>query len=172
MTGLQTALRGVIAAGLVSGAVLLAWPTSADGTEQLIMELAADPSLPPRMAADSLTMDVVMGNVFAASRTPPRRRFTPQDSGSVDESVPAMIDPAPNATTAGDGIPALLGTVVGENGVVMALLHLNAADPGPRLYAVGARDGGYRVVSIAPRTVILSGPQGRVSLRLPDEERP
>ena len=83
-----------------------------------------------------------------------------------------MNEPASGTVPSGDGVPALFGTVVGENGVVMALLHLNPADPGPRLYAVGERDGGYRVVSIAPRVVILNGPQGRVSLRLPDEERP
>ena len=42
-----------------------------------------------------------------------------------------------------------------------------------RLYAVGDRDGGYRVVSIAPRSVVLAGPRGRVTLRLdPQEDRP
>lgn len=85
------------------------------------------------------------------------------------------MDAEPGATpadsAAGITVPALLGTVVGD-GSVLALLHLSPADQGPRLYAVGERGGRYRVVSITPRAVILHGPQGRVTLRLPDEERP
>ena len=173
MMALRGVLRGLILLSVVFAAVIMVWPANADGTEQPVAELDATPSLPPPpLTADSLAMDIVMGNVFAVTRTPPVRRYTPPDSGAVDESMVTTSDPPPDAAvTMADG-PALFGTVVGEGGSVMALLHLNPADPGPRLYAVGGRDGGYRVVSIAPRAVILNGPQGRVTLRLPDEERP
>ena len=34
-------------------------------------------------------------------------------------------------------------------------------------------DGGYRVLSIAPRVVVLAGPRGRLTLRMDlEEERP
>ena len=62
--------------------------------------------------------------------------------------------------------------MVGVRGT-LALLQLDPFAGAPRLYAVGDRDGAYRVIAIAPRSVILAGPRGRVTLRLDqEEERP
>jgi hypothetical protein len=70
------------------------------------------------------------------------------------------------------GGPRLLGTVVSPDGP-RALLQLNPAIPGSRLYAVGEEDAGYRIVSITPRVVVLRSAGGRVTLRLdPEEDRP
>ena len=67
--------------------------------------------------------------------------------------------------------PELIGTAISERpGETKALLRLLSTDPTPRLYAVGDRAGGYSVVSIDPRSVVLAGPRGRVVLRLPEDE--
>ena len=67
--------------------------------------------------------------------------------------------------------PELIGTAVSSKpGETKALLRLLASDPTPRLYAVGDRAGGYSVVSIDARAVVLSGARGRVVLRLPENE--
>jgi hypothetical protein len=74
-------------------------------------------------------------------------------------------------STTSSFMPELIGTMVSEKPVdTRALLRLLASDPTPRLYAVGDKAGGYSVVSIDARSVVLSGPRGRVVLRLPENE--
>jgi hypothetical protein len=167
MIGPSTVLRGVIVAGLAAGAFALVRPPVRGRAEPPVVELAAAQTLPTAApASDSLAMEVVLANLFAANRTPPRRRYTPVDSGASVDGEPAAADSLPSVSGLAMPIPALYGTVVNDGVSVQALLHLSASTPGPRLYTVGARDGGYRVVSIAPRVVVLLGPQGRVVLRL------
>lgn len=166
-------LRGVTALGIVLGVMSFVRPVASDGAEPAVEELAMSPALPMLESSDSLATEIVLANLFAANRTPPRRRYGPVDSAA-DVGVEPVMPDSGLAMSGGSGpIPALYGTVV-TGGVDQALLHLSAASPGPRLYPVGGRDGGYRVVSIAPRIVVLAGPQGRVVLRLSskDEERP
>jgi hypothetical protein len=121
--------------------------------------------------ADSLAEEIVIANIFDATRTPPSSRYTPPEiadtvAGALAEAL--MMD----TTAVGAGGPQLFGTLVGGDGA-RALLQFDVADTAPRLYGVGERAHGYRVVSIAPREVVLSGPAGRVVLRLPpEEERP
>ncbi|MFN8574639.1 MAG: hypothetical protein U0132_21480 [Gemmatimonadaceae bacterium] len=172
MTG-TTVLRGVILLGLLLGAGSFARPVATDGAEPPVDELVPRAALPQAaLATDSLATEIVLANLFAPNRTPPRHRYAPVDSGAVAADEP-VADSLTSMGGGGAAIPALYGTVV-SGGVDHALLHLNPASPGPRLYAVGDRDGGYRVASIAPRLVVLSGPQGRVVLRLSSksEERP
>lgn len=133
-------------------------------------------SAPAFAAADpTIAENIVVANVFSTRRTPPRSRYSPSDD-AMDASgeMPADSTLAPDDPDLGQGmrVPALFGTVVGINGT-LALLQLDPTATGPRLYAVGERDGGYRVVSIAPRAVVLTGSRGRVTLRLDrEEERP
>ena len=83
-----------------------------------------------------------------------------------------MVDPyAPSPSVGAGFTPELIGTAVSERpGETRALLRLLANDATPRLYSVGDRAGGYSVVSIDARAVVLSGPRGRVVLRLPENE--
>ncbi len=73
--------------------------------------------------------------------------------------------------SSGGFAPVLIGTAVSERpGETRALLQLLESDPTPRLYGVGDRAGGFTVVSIDARAVVLNGPRGRVVLRLPENE--
>ena len=123
---------------------------------------------PARVPADSITEDIILYNLFSPSRTAPSRRYTAQSvvnsGGAPDEN---NYSTAPSSGFS----PVLIGTAVSDKpGGTRALLQLLANDPTPRLYAVGDRAGGYSVVSIDSRAVVLNGPRGRVVLRLPENE--
>jgi hypothetical protein len=156
------------------GAVFLLLPPALDVPEPGPPPSDSSPALPPLAPGDpALAEDVVLANVFSSRRSPPTSRYLPPDA-SLDSSAGMVMAP-----TDGDGLPptpggdpVLLGTVVGGRGT-QALLQLDPFGGTPRLYAVGDREGEYRVISIAPRSVILAGPNGRVTVRLaPEEERP
>lgn len=138
------------------------------------MSETSPPLKPPALAPGdpALAEDVVLANVFSARRAPPTSRYSPPDA--VMDTAGGMVEMAvePPGDEAPAGTPLLLGTVVGAHGT-QALLQLDPYAGQPRLYSVGDRDAGYRVVSIAPRSAVLVGPQGRVTVRLePEEERP
>lgn len=139
------------------------------------MSETARPLTPPTLVPGdpALAEDVVLANVFSSRRAPPTSRYSPPDA--VMDTAGGMVEMAvesPAADEAPAGTPLLLGTVVGAHGT-QALLQLDPYAGQPRLYSVGDRDAGYRVVSIAPRSAVLVGPQGRVTVRLePKEERP
>jgi hypothetical protein len=116
---------------------------------------------------------IVQGNIFSPTRSAPRTRYSPNGDGDVEDSAATTEMTATTPDAASSGVPALFGTMIGPEGA-QALLQLDAAQTEPRLYRVNERAGGYRVVRIEEREVTLSGPRGRVVLRLPvrpDEER-
>lgn len=162
------AMRWLTVLGLVTGVGLLLAPANAD-VEPFDVGVLAD-SVPVAVTlptgADSLTEDIILYNLFAPSRTAPSRRSAAgnaaaQDAGS-DMGLPSLGT---------SFVPELVGTMVSEKAAdTKALLRLVASDPTPRLYAVGDKAGGYSVVSIDARSVVLSGPRGRVVLRLPENE--
>lgn len=174
MRPLRTALLITAAVGATLGGIFLLLPPSLG--DVTLPPLAGDSSFAAPTVAPgdpALAEDVVLANVFSSRRTPPTTRYTPPDA-AMDSSGGMIAEP----TLPGDmpamatGEPVLLGTVVGVRGT-QALLQLDPLSGPARLYAVGDRDGGFRVVSIAPRAVVLAGPRGRVILRLdPQEERP
>lgn len=143
-------------------------PTSVDVAPLALPALGADTMMTPaRVPADSITEDIILYNLFSPSRTAPSRRYTTQSvvnpGGAPDES--GTMAPSSGFS------PVLIGTAVSEKpGETRALLQLLASDPTPRLYAVGDRAGGFSVVSIDSRAVVLNGPRGRVVLRLPENE--
>lgn len=123
---------------------------------------------------------VVRTNVFSPRRAAPPRRYsfgetTPEPEVDVDagvvpsEGVVTTMDSATVSTVA-DAVPHLYGTMLGAADST-ALLRLDARVNEPRLFRVGDRAGGYRVVGISDRAVTLMGPTGRVVLRLPRPEQ-
>lgn len=161
-------------AGLAACAGAVAWvlpPATAVGP---VAPVIPDPGTPPTLAiATAAAEEVVMANLFMATRTPPATRYQPPEL--IEESANGMMAPDPamtglvpdSAMSAGE-VPRLLGTVVAPGGP-RALLQLSLAS-GPQLYAVGDRDGGFTVLAIDPRVVVLRGPGGRRTLRLEPEE--
>ena len=111
--------------------------------------------------------------------------LAPEPSFGVDASasLPALAEPtAPMPNTdappmnaqvrARDRrVPALFGTVVSADGA-RALLRLDARIPGAQLYAEGGRAGGWRVVRVESDRVVLEGPGGAVTLRMPHASTP
>jgi hypothetical protein len=163
-------------AAAAAGGVTWFLPVPADVAPAPPITFDTSGVVPSPGADPAIAEDIAMANVFAASRTPPPTRFVPPEF-SGDSATGAIAEPMPEAAMAGeyepgDEVPRLYGTVVGPEGP-KALLHLDPATTFPRLYTVGDADGGYRVVSIVPRAVVLRGPRGRVTLRLdPEEDRP
>jgi len=166
----------LVVAGLSSafGVLFLALPPALGRPTAEPLRIDGRAALPQLGAGDPvLAEDVVLANIFSGRLAPPTTRYAPPDA-AMDSSGGAVADPsvAPELPEAPAGEPMLLGTVVGVRGT-LALLQLDPFAGAPRLYAVGDRDGAYRVIAIAPRSVILAGPRGRVTLRLDqEEERP
>jgi hypothetical protein len=173
MSRVSTVLRATTATALLAGVALLLVPSNVSVTPLGLPELPVVPDAPfgARAQADSLAEDIILYNLFSASRVAPSRRYPASGvPGAPDEDVPGMAAGGGSSPSAGF-TPALAGTVVSERpGGSMALLQLTSADATPRLYAVGEGAGGYRVVSIEARSVVLAGPRGRVVLRLPQDK--
>lgn len=122
---------------------------------------------------------VVRTNIFSARRAAPSRRYSFGDPSSdpestVDAGMAAITEGLTTDTLAAsmavDVVPHLYGTMIGPSDPT-ALLRLDASVSEPKLFRVGDRAGGYRVVEIADRSVTLTGPSGRVVLRLPRPEQ-
>ncbi len=162
------AMRWSSVFGLLVGIAFLLAPPS-DDVEPFAVSVLADSvpmSVVAKTRADSLTEDIILYNLFAPGRTAPARRYAAASAATDDR---AMVDPDTPASVGGGFRPELIGTAVSERpGETRALLRLLANDPSPRLYGVGDRAGGYSVISIDARAVVLSGPRGRVVLRLPE----
>jgi hypothetical protein len=162
-------MRWFTALGLVAGIGFLLAPATEE-VEPFEVGILADTvpvSAASRTSADSLTEDIILYNLFTPSRTAPARRNAAANVASPDPGG----EMNPSSSMAGGFSPELIGTAVSDKpGETKALLRLLASDPVPRLYAVGDKAGGFSVVSIDARAVVLSGPRGRVVLRLPENE--
>lgn len=174
MRSLRTALLLTAAGSALVAAVFFVLPPSTGAPRERTPgggPAFAPPTIPP--ADPALAEDVVLANVFSTRRTPPTSRYAPPDA-TTDAAGGAVEMPAepPAPDQAPAGTPRLLGTVVGPQGT-QALLQLDPYAGQPRLYSVGDRDAGFRVIAISPRSAVLAGPHGRVTVRLePEEERP
>ena len=160
-------MRVIAVAAVLLGVAFMVAPTNVDVAPLALPEPGVDTMMSPaRVQADSITEDIILFNLFTPSRTAPARRYTaPSVAGG------GMPDENESATPYGGFSPVLIGTAVSDKpGETRALLQLLATDPTPRLYGVGDRAGGYRVVSIDARAVVLNGPRGRIVLRLPENE--
>ena len=161
-------MRWLTVLGIVTGAGFLLAPanTNVDPFEVGVLGDSIAVTSASSAAADSLTEDIILYNLFAPSRTAPSRRYSATNAATTDSG--GEMD-APSMTSS--FTPELIGTMVSDKpSDTKALLRLLASDPTPRLYAVGDKAGGFSVVSIDARSVVLSGPRGRVVLRLPENE--
>lgn len=164
------ALRWVSVLALIAGISFLFAPTSAT-----VAPVAINPSVDSviadantRSRADSLTEDIILYNLFSPSRSAPSHRTTAMNSATGQDA--RMADGSATGFSSGFR-PELIGTATSEKpGETRALLRLLANDATPRLYAVGDQAGGYSIISIDARSVVLNGPRGRVVLRLPENE--
>jgi hypothetical protein len=152
---------------LVAGCLLLAAaalrvapvPIVSVPPAELRPSLAISPTVPIGQPS-GVTEAIVAGNVFAASRTAPRTRYTPSDltlARSAESAAPAARRPTLR----------LFGTVVGPSGDATALIDANPAVAGAEIYRVGDMVGAGRVVVISDSTVVIQGAAGRTTLRLP-----
>lgn len=120
-----------------------------------------------RRAADRIpVVDSVIagGNVFSASRSPPRVRFIPPDLALPKQEPPRGGRPAPTRLR-------LFGTVVGPSGTA-ALIDADPVVRGAEIYEVGDLVDGRRVVAVSESTVVLDGAAGRLVLRLQSAPQP
>ncbi len=163
-------LQAVTAGGLIATAALFAWPAStavASVAPTLPALTAAVPPMPS--TATALTDSIVNANIFSLTRkAPTARTFVagPVDpvlaaTAAASDSMGGVEMTSPDA----DPVPALYGVVNGPLGAA-ALLRLDPAARGSRLFHLGEGVGGYRVRSIGADRVELSGPTGPVVLTL------
>ena len=180
--GLNAATVLLVLAGIVVLAVPLPVPAGRSPASVLSSTGALPDTVRQAPAPDLAAADrVVKTDIFSPRRSAPARRSTfgetapepgasPADSMANASPIGGETADSSSASTATDAVPHLYGTMLGP-AASTALLRLDATAPEPRLYRVGDRAGGYRVVEIGDRTVTLAGPNGRVVLRLkqPDE---
>jgi hypothetical protein len=172
---IRQSLWGVAAVFAALGTVAWLWPAGGvSASDAAAPAIVASSPVEMPAAREDAAEDIVLSNVFAANRRAPSSRYAPPElsgdsaNGAMAEPMPLPMSPLDSLSMSGD-VPRLYGTVIGGDGT-RALLHLS--NRGLALYEVGARDGGYTVVSIAPREVVVRGPGGRVTLRLdPQEDR-
>jgi hypothetical protein len=113
---------------------------------------------------------IVANNMFSASRAAPAARYTPQGAGGMaaDASDGSMqAEPAAPAAPP----PRVYGTMTGPNGAT-ALIEGDSAGSSSRLYREGDRVGAYRIVKILPGSVVVTGPSGRIALKVEQREAP
>jgi hypothetical protein len=126
----------------------------------------------PTARTDEAIGTVIAQNIFSATRSAPASRWSAPGLDLSPTPEPPVMDTLAAALPSGDStltdvVPALYGTMVGES-PRRALLRLDPTDPAPRLFAVGDRQGGWRVVAIDARRVVLAGRSGTRTLRLPE----
>ena len=182
MRRLVLALNAATVLLVLGGILLLVIPSPAPvGRVPAVVSLAAGSTADAKLpVADVGAADrVVRTNIFSPRRTAPARRYAfgepdPEPDASIDAGVAMPLENAgvdsTGASTAADAVPHLYGTMLGPLEST-ALLRLEAGVSEPRLFRVGDRAGGYRVVEIADRAVTLLGGSGRVVLRLPKPEQ-
>lgn len=119
--------------------------------------------------ADSLTVEIIVASIFSPDRTPPATRYTPAGAPGDSSGMASMTGEPTGMITVPGFEPLLFGTMVRPTGS-FALVQFSMTDAAPRLVRAGDRTGDWRVESIAPREVVVTGPSGRLVLRLPTEE--
>ncbi|MSR36469.1 MAG: hypothetical protein EXR95_07485 [Gemmatimonadetes bacterium] len=165
----ELALRGATALATAVAAAALLWPARAPMVEIAPAGLESPPAAAAAPRADpALSRGIADANIFSATRRAPRERYRPDAAQATGEG---MAGDGPSAAAGGGGVPHLYGIVPDASGAA-ALLRLDPGAPGALLYREGDRGGMYRVDSIGEQSVVLSGPSGRLELRLPRPQEP
>lgn len=164
-SGLRKGLIAFAAFGFFAGAALWLWNPEPDLTSREAGPAAKNVAKAADDSAKRPVVDrpgIVAANIFAVSRTPPRRRYNPADDQFAEgtEAVPEM-----NPVEAMQPPPHLFGTVVGPGGA-MALMQSDSANGPGKLFREGERIGIYRLVKIKANSVVVSGPSGRLEIQV------
>jgi hypothetical protein len=154
-----------VAVGVAVLARLLPLDLRPPAADAATVRPAPRPALPPTVAPDPTPLlDLVIAqNVFSATRSAPRVRWSPpgleapsMEPTPLDTLAPML--PADSGAAA-DPVPTLYGTVVG-GAPARALLRLSTADAVPRLVAEGESHAGWRVLRVEATRVVLRPPGG------------
>jgi len=169
MTRLELALRALTAIFVLSALGALLWrpATGALRAPDADFDAAPAPSVAVAAADPATTESIIAANIFSPSRTPPAARYQPLAIGD-DAAAAEVANAAPADATmvdAEDAVPRLYGVIAGPHGRA-ALLRLDPDAPDAQLLREGESSGSYRVVRINEQSVVLTGPAGRVELRL------
>jgi len=164
--GITRLLYGIAALLLVGGLVLRVAPAPA-GSALSAPDPGATPGDATRKTAAEVPGDgagIVSGNVFSASRSAPRERYTPPDLAPAAPGPVSGRVPPPTRLR-------LFGTVVGPSGTA-ALIDADPAIRGAEIYQVGDLVDGQSIVAVSESTVVLEGSAGRLVLRLQPAPQP
>jgi hypothetical protein len=170
ITRAELLLRLLTAVYIVMAAVAFVLPTRVPDSaiEPGALRTVAAATAPAALHDGSVGDVIVNANIFSFSRKAPARRYDPLTFGTEAEALPQPVAAAPVVSDE-DAVPKLYGIVGGPDGAA-ALLRLDAAIAGALLYRAGEKGGAYRVVEIHEQSVVLSGPSGRITLRLVRQE--
>lgn len=167
------ALRAVTAGALLASGALLALP-SRHAVVPLAPALPALPAQAPAMPGNTtaLTDSIVNSNIFSLDREAPEERTfaaAPADPVVEDASPVSYAGDADTGDTLSqvrtDRVPALFGIIDGPAGRA-ALLRLDAAAAGARLFHAGDGAAGFTVRSIGADRVVLHGTSGPIVVTL------
>jgi hypothetical protein len=176
---LLLALKGVTVAGAVATGAIVATPPAVSVTPvaPVIARTRTAPAAVPDSSPEAAAL-VVATNVFSPTREAPDERTYAGDGDGAwsddDDAATGAGDvafdggmPASDSTStaAEDPVPHLYGIVQGPAGEA-ALLRLDRAGKGGRLFRIGDGAGGWRVASIGTEQVTLAGAGGTRVLRL------
>ena len=161
LRSIDLALRALTGAALAVTAAALLWPVSVPA-DQIAPVGLEDPPAGARHGREdpAWARAIVAGDIFSASRRAPAVRYRPAGAAGESAGVPAT-----EGESGSSEVPRLYGIVPSAGGDA-ALLRLDPAVAGALLYRAGDRGGSYRVETIGEESVVLSGPRGRVELRL------
>ena len=170
MHRLEMTLKVLTILFVAAGVMLWLVPPRAPATSALPSALTR----PTAQAASTPSSDsvsistIIASNIFSPSRAAPRSRYSPATG---TEPSPAGVEQVPSASLVSPPPLHVFGTMMGPGGAT-ALMVTDSAGASGRLYREGDKIGGYRIVRITGSSVIVTGPSGRVELRIqPREDR-
>lgn len=165
----QLLLSLTAAAALFAAAFLIFQPgLPAPRAEQQPSDARLGPAKPLREKSDDPDAGpmVVSSDIFSATRLAPRERYNPSAGDAPQQPTTGFV--APESL---EPPPRLSGVMNGPGGAA-ALMQMDSSGSSGRLYHAGDRIGGYRLVKIDDSSVIVSGPRGRVRIRVSSTDTP
>jgi hypothetical protein len=173
---LERVLRTLTTIFLLIAALAFLWrPPAPDiSIPPAQLEVPSSTHSPLAVVDPGVSQVIIKANIFSSARKAPTVRYSPfaPDADLYAPPIP-YSEPAEAAANLTDeeAVPKLYGTIIGPRGAA-ALMRLDAGQPEARLYLEGERGGAYRVITVSGDSVVLSGPRGRVVLKLIRREGP